>query len=71
MEALLPMLAGTGAGGSVFPRAGGHAPTERAQGGFIAQGYDADLDHLRSISKDARQACRLKPNTATRPASPR
>jgi len=31
-------------------------PTERGQGGFIAEGYDPDLDHLRAISKDARVA---------------
>ncbi|NBC37051.1 DNA mismatch repair protein MutS [Novosphingobium sp. FSY-8] len=31
-------------------------PTERGQGGFIAPGYDADLDHLRAIAKDARVA---------------
>ena len=31
-------------------------PTERSQGGFIAEGYDAGLDHLRRISKDARVA---------------
>ena len=31
-------------------------PTERGQGGFIAESYDADLDALRSISRDARSA---------------
>lgn len=31
-------------------------PTERGQGGFIAEGYDAELDQLRAISKDARVA---------------
>jgi len=31
-------------------------PTERAQGGFIASGYDAGLDDLRRIAKDGRTA---------------
>ncbi len=31
-------------------------PTERSSGGFIADGYDAALDELRSISGDARRA---------------
>jgi len=31
-------------------------PTERGQGGFIAEGYDASLDELRSISGNARRA---------------
>lgn len=31
-------------------------PTERSSGGFIADGYDAALDELRSVSGDARRA---------------
>ena len=31
-------------------------PTERSSGGFIADGYDASLDELRSTSGDARRA---------------
>lgn len=31
-------------------------PTERSGGGFIADGYDAGLDELRSVSGDARRA---------------
>ncbi|MEO0057440.1 MAG: hypothetical protein RIT17_890, partial [Pseudomonadota bacterium] len=31
-------------------------PTERSNGGFIADGYDAALDELRAISGDARRA---------------
>jgi DNA mismatch repair protein MutS len=31
-------------------------PTERASGGFIAEGYDAALDELRSVSGNARRA---------------
>ncbi len=31
-------------------------PTERSSGGFIADGYDASLDELRSVSGDARRA---------------
>lgn len=31
-------------------------PTERSQGGYIAEGYDASLDELRGISGNARRA---------------
>jgi len=55
---------------SLLPRLGGHGalvdrlgialvaspPTTREQGGYIATGYDAALDELRAISKDARAA---------------
>ena len=55
---------------AILPRLGGHEalvgllcaalveapPTERGQGGYIAAGYDGELDHLRAISKDARVA---------------
>jgi len=57
LEALLPHLTGHEALTDLFTRALVAAPpTERGQGGFIAQGYDTDLDHLRAISKDARVA---------------
>ena len=56
--------------GAVLPALGGHGeltdwlsralvpapPTERGQGGFIAEGYDAALDELRSVSGNARRA---------------
>ncbi len=55
---------------SLLPHLGGHdalvallsaalvatPPTERAQGGFIAEDYDADLDDLRHISAHGRRA---------------
>ena len=54
----------------LLPQLGGHAalvdlleralvpspPTERSNGGFIAEGYDAALDELRNISGNARRA---------------
>jgi len=56
--------------GDLLPRLGGHAalvdlyqralvpapPTERSQGGFIAEGYDHALDELRRVSGNARRA---------------
>ena len=56
--------------GELLPRLGGHSalidllgralvpspPTERHNGGFIAEGYDAALDELRSTSGNARRA---------------
>lgn len=57
LEALLPALGGHGALVDHFARALIPAPpTERSQGGFIAEGYDAALDELRSISGNARRA---------------
>jgi len=57
LEALLPHLVGHDPLIDLFTRAlVPTPPTERGQGGFIAQGYDPDLDHLRAISKDARVA---------------
>jgi DNA mismatch repair protein MutS len=57
IEALLPHLTGHEALIDLFTRAlVASPPTERTQGGYIAPGYDTDLDHLRTISKDARQA---------------
>jgi DNA mismatch repair protein MutS len=56
--------------GDLLPRLGGHGalvdllsralvpspPTERGQGGYIAEGYDAALDELRAASGNARRA---------------
>jgi DNA mismatch repair protein MutS len=55
--ALLPALAGHGALIDLFARALVPAPpTERAQGGFIAEGYDAALDELRRMAGNSRRA---------------
>ncbi len=57
LEALLPLLAGHGALVDHYARALVPAPpTERSQGGFIAEGYDAALDELRLVSGNARRA---------------
>ncbi len=57
LEGLLPALAGHGALVDHFARAlVPTPPTERSQGGFIAEGYDAALDALRNISGHARRA---------------
>ncbi len=57
LRALLPSLAGHGALCDHFARAlVPSPPTERGQGGYIAEGYDAALDELRRISGDARRA---------------
>ena len=57
LTALLPRLAGHGAMVDHFARALVPAPpTERGQGGYIAEGYDHALDELRRISGDARRA---------------
>jgi len=57
LEALLPSLSGHGALTDLFSRAlVSSPPTERGQGGYIAEGYDAALDELRRISGDARRA---------------
>jgi DNA mismatch repair protein MutS len=54
---LLPMLAGHGALIDLLSRAlVATPPTERAQGGFIAEGYDHALDELRTMSGHARRA---------------
>ena len=56
-EDLLPALGGHGALVDLYSRALVPAPpTERSQGGFIAEGYDAALDELRRTSGDARRA---------------
>ncbi|MXO70886.1 DNA mismatch repair protein MutS [Altererythrobacter buctensis] len=57
LEALLPHLTGHGALTDLLDRALVPAPpTERSQGGFIAEGYDAALDELRALSGNARRA---------------
>jgi len=54
---LLPNLRGHGALIDVMERAlVPSPPTERHNGGYIADGYDASLDDLRSTSGDARRA---------------
>ena len=57
LDALLPDLGGHGALTDLLGRALVPAPpTERAKGGFIAEGYDASLDELRTVSGNARRA---------------
>lgn len=57
LEGLLPALSGHGALTDLYARAlVPSPPTERGQGGYIAEGYDAALDELRRISGDARRA---------------
>ncbi|HTH29380.1 MAG TPA: DNA mismatch repair protein MutS [Sphingobium sp.] len=54
---LLPALEGHGALVDQLTRAlVPSPPTESANGGFIAQGYDAALDELRRMASDGRQA---------------
>ena len=57
LDALMPELAGHGALTDLLGRALVPAPpTERGQGGYIAEGYDAALDDLRRTSGNARRA---------------
>jgi DNA mismatch repair protein MutS len=57
LEQLLPKLGGHGALTDLLSRAlVPSPPTERGQGGFIAEGYDAALDELRQVSGNARRA---------------
>ncbi len=57
LDELLPQLSGHGALVDLLSRAlVPSPPTERSQGGFIAEGYDAALDELRSASGNARRA---------------
>ena len=57
LEALLPQLTGHGALTDLYSRALVPAPpTERGQGGYIAEGYDHALDALRETSGNARRA---------------
>lgn len=57
IAALLPNMAGHGALTDLLGRALVESPpTERSKGGYVAPGYDAALDDLRSTSRNARQA---------------
>jgi DNA mismatch repair protein MutS len=57
LERLLPSLGGHGALTDLYARALVAAPpTERSQGGYIAEGYDAALDALRDTSSHSRRA---------------
>ncbi|MEM8724088.1 MAG: DNA mismatch repair protein MutS [Pseudomonadota bacterium] len=57
LDSLLPRLAGHGALTDLLDRALiASPPTERSNGGYIAEGYDASLDELREISGNARRA---------------
>ncbi|RXZ65099.1 DNA mismatch repair protein MutS [Pelagerythrobacter rhizovicinus] len=57
LERLLPAMGGHGALVDLLQRALVPAPpTERQNGGFIAEGYDAALDELRQTSGNARRA---------------
>lgn len=57
LESLLPALDGHGAMVDLFSRAlVASPPTETAQGGYIAEGYDAALDALRLAGRDGRAA---------------
>ena len=61
LDALMPDLAGGKAGHGALVALLDRAlvaspPTERAKGGFIAEGYDAALDELREVSGNARRA---------------
>ena len=57
LEMLLPRLGGHGALVDLLTRALVPAPpTERGQGGYIAEGYDNALDELRRTSGSARRA---------------
>jgi len=57
LNALLPELRGHGELVDLLSRALiASPPTERSNGGFISEGYDASLDELRDISGNARRA---------------
>lgn len=57
LDASLPRLTGHSALVDLLARAlVTSPPTERSNGGFIAEGYDASLDELRDISGNARRA---------------
>ncbi len=57
LDRLLPALGGHGALVDLLQRAlVASPPTERSQGGFIAESFDAALDELRAISGNARRA---------------
>nr|WP_207785977.1 DNA mismatch repair protein MutS [Altererythrobacter segetis] len=57
LDRLLPSLGGHGALTDLLSRAlVPSPPTERGQGGFIAEGHDAALDELRLVSSNSRRA---------------
>ena len=57
LNELLPLLGGHGALTDLYSRAlVPTPPTERSQGGFIAEGYDAALDALRTTAGNSRRA---------------
>lgn len=57
LDLLLPELTGHGTLVDQLSRAlVASPPTERSNGGFIAEGYDASLDELRSMAGNARRA---------------
>src|SRR3546814_14056170 len=57
MAEVLPLLDGHGARIDLLSRARVPSPpTETAQGGYIADGYDAALDDLRRMAGDGRRA---------------
>jgi DNA mismatch repair protein MutS len=57
LDRLLPSLGGHGGLTDLLSRAlVPTPPTERGQGGFIAEGYDAALDELRLVSSNSRRA---------------
>ena len=57
LDALLPALGGHGALTDLYARAlVPSPPTERAQGGFIAESYDLALDALREVASNSRRA---------------
>ncbi|TRD11537.1 DNA mismatch repair protein MutS [Erythrobacter insulae] len=57
LDSLLPRLIGHGALVDHMARAlVASPPTERSNGGYIADGYDASLDDLREVSGNARRA---------------
>jgi len=57
LDALLPAMGGHGALVDQMQRAlVASPPTERHNGGFVAEGFDAALDELRQVSGNARRA---------------
>ncbi|MCW1401980.1 DNA mismatch repair protein MutS [Novosphingobium sp. MW5] len=57
LDELLPLLGGHGALVDLYSRAlVPSPPTERSQGGFIAEGYDHALDALRATASNSRRA---------------
>ncbi len=57
LESLIPAMGGHGSMVDLMQRAlVASPPTERSQGGYIANGYDAALDELRQMSGNSRRA---------------